>query len=61
MDFTSDLIWLTVIIATVALAFGWFASYTKALRPTLGDVLRATATTSGLPALMLIAFIWWVV
>lgn len=59
MNHTSDLIWLTLIISGIALLVGYRVACTWAIRPTLGDTLLGALKYPGIPALLLISFLWW--
>jgi hypothetical protein len=60
MGYNGCMVTLTLIIIAIALVLGYFVALSTAIRPTLGDVLRATMHSYGIPAIAAIAFIWWV-
>lgn len=49
---------ISILIAAVALAFGWLVCLSDAAHPTAGDVLRGTLRSSGIPAIIIILLMW---
>lgn len=60
MNFTFELIVVTILVSGAALGYGWIAAHTRAVQPTFGDVLIMTAMSSGIPAFLILSILWWV-